>query len=89
VTIISQIMAYALRAMSLGDWFKRLFSSETAEDHADLHEEYGEPDPGEEALEQPGHSRAVGGLPSIAGQEGTEAAEADLAEFEPPPDPAP
>ena len=77
--------------MSLGDWFKRLLSSgsESSEDDAAQREEFGGPDPAEEALEEPGHSGGFGGLPGIAGQEGTEAAEADLAEFEPPPDPAP
>jgi hypothetical protein len=77
--------------MSVGSWFKRLFStpSETAEDDAAEREDYGAPDSGESALEQPGHSRGVGGLPGIAGLEGAAAAEEDLESFEPPPDPAP
>ena len=77
--------------MSLGDWFRRLFSSasESAEEDAAKSEGYGAPDPGEEALEEPGHSRAGGVLPGIAGIEGAEAAEDDLKSFEPPPDPAP
>ena len=76
--------------MSLGDWFKRFFSSpEAAEDAADLHEEYGAPDEGEAELEEPGQSSGGAGVPGLASLEGAEIAEADLEELEPPADPAP
>lgn len=76
--------------MSLGDWFKRLFSTpEAAEDDADLREEYGVADYREAEVEQAGDTAGGAPFPGLAGEEAAEAAEADLKEFEAPPDPAP
>jgi hypothetical protein len=63
-----------LSAMSLGDWFRRLFSPSTDDDS------------GAEAA--PG-SVVTGGVSGFAGLEDAEAAEEELEQFEPPHDPAP
>jgi hypothetical protein len=60
--------------MSLGDWIRRLFSPSS--DNASAEET------------APG-SVAADGVSGFAGLEDAEAAEADLEQFEPPPDPAP
>jgi hypothetical protein len=77
--------------MSIGDWFRRLFSSggETSEEETALHEEYGTPDEAESDLH--GMEELSGGavMPGRAASEGAEAAEADLASEEAPPDPNP
>lgn len=65
-----------------GDWVRRLFSSSGTDDEAAEREEYGLPDRGESELERDR-------LGPFAGSEGAEAAEAELDEFKPPPDPAP
>jgi hypothetical protein len=79
-----------LSAMSLGDWFRRLFSPSPApnaagaEDEAALREEYGE-----EALQQPAPGGVVGGVSGLAGLEDAEAAEDAVEADESPRDPAP
>jgi hypothetical protein len=74
--------------MSLGNWFRRLFSPSVDDEHpgdqAILREEYGE-----EASDAAPGSVVAGGPGGLAGLESVEAAEAVEAEFEPPPDPAP
>jgi hypothetical protein len=65
-----------------GDWVRRLFSSSGTDDEAAEREEYGLPDRGESELERDR-------LGPFAASEGAEAAEAELDEFKPPPDPAP
>jgi hypothetical protein len=85
------MMAYALPTMSLGDWFRRLFSSapaaEADEDAAALREEYGEPGPdaGEADLKRMEVARG-GPMPNVAAAEGAEAAEAEIESEEAPPD---
>jgi len=86
------MMAYALAAMSLSDWWRRIFSSpgETAEEEAAFRTEYGGVDEGKADLDK--LARSGGMLPGIAGIEAAgaaKAAEAELEELEPPPDPAP
>jgi hypothetical protein len=60
-------------------WLRRIFSSGSAEDEAAEHEEYGAPEP---VTPEPERS-------FFAGAEATEAAQEELEELEPPPDPAP
>jgi hypothetical protein len=74
--------------MSLGDWFRRLFSPSPSagspEDEAVLREEYG----GEAAgPSEPGV--VAGGVSGFAGLEDAEAVEGVEEETERPPDPAP
>ena len=74
--------------MSLGDWFRRVFSgggaSGSPEDAAVLHEEYGG------AYDSAAPDNVVaGGVGGLAGLESAEAAQADEEELEAPPDPAP
>ena len=65
--------------MTLTEWFRRVFSSGGAEEDAAEHEEFGLPDRDE--IPHPS-----GGF---AGQEGADAANADLDSFKPPADPDP
>jgi hypothetical protein len=81
-----------LQAVSLGDWFRRLFSSpaESAEEDAALHEEYGATE--EDAPDvPPGQPTIGGGLgPGVPGLPAAgEAAEAEIESEEAPPDQAP
>jgi hypothetical protein len=79
--------------MSMGDWFRRLFSpsasSLSPEDEAVEREEYGTayPDTGPE--DAPPGSVVTGGVSGFAGLEDAQAAEAEEEQFEAPPDPAP
>jgi hypothetical protein len=77
-----------LPAMSVTDWFQRLFSPSSAtgsaEDDAILSEEYGE-----EAGEPSAPGGIAGGVSGLAGLEDAEAAEGALEATDPPPDPAP
>jgi hypothetical protein len=79
--------------MSLGDWFRGLFSpragAQSAEDQAVLREEYGGSDPGAVVREQPTQSGGVAGMPGLEGIEVSDAAKSELEAFEPPPDQAP
>jgi hypothetical protein len=68
--------------VALGDWIRKIFSSDQREEEAVEREEYGTPDRTEEELQQEG-------FPSFAGVEGADAAEEELEEFKAPPDPAP
>jgi hypothetical protein len=81
-----------LSAMSLGDWFRRLFSpsgsSSSPEDEAAEREEYGNAYPGTGSQDSSG-SVVAGGAGGFAGLEDAQAAEAEEEEFEAPPDPAP
>jgi hypothetical protein len=74
--------------MSLGDWFRRLFSPAPTSGHAEdehiLREEYGE-----DALGQPTPGGVAGGPPGLAGLEDAEAAEDAAEADEAPRDPAP
>ena len=65
--------------MSFMDKLRSLFSSQSGEEAAAEHEEYGLPDEGEAEL------RTAGG-PGYAGMETERLAEDDLAELKPPPD---
>jgi hypothetical protein len=71
--------------MSLGDWFRRLFSpgpapnAAGAEDEATLREEYGE-----DALQQPAPGGVVGGVSGLAGLEDAQAAEEAVEADDPP-----
>jgi hypothetical protein len=67
--------------MFLWDWIRGVGGNREAE--AVEREEYGGDDPGESEL------KASEAFPSLAGSEAAEIAEADLAEFKPPRDPAP
>jgi hypothetical protein len=77
--------------MNLGDWLKRMFSSrpESAAEEAAEREEYGAPDVHAADLEGDIQARPGAGATGLAAEEEAEAAEANLQEFEPPPDPAP
>jgi hypothetical protein len=81
------IIAYAPRAMSVSDWFRRLFSPSPApaspEDDAIMREEYGE-----RATEPMGPGGIAGGVAGFAGLEDAEAAE-DAVEGDEPSRPAP
>ncbi len=66
-----------MSVVSLGTWFRRLFSSTGAGDEAAEREEYGIPDRGEAELERDRFG-------SFAEGEGTRTAEANLEEFEEP-----
>jgi hypothetical protein len=67
----------------LGRWLRRLFSSESADDDAADLEEYG-------LTNREQRQRGATGFGSFAaGAEEAEAAEDELDEFKPPPDPAP
>jgi hypothetical protein len=89
-----------LSAMSFGDWLRRLFSSSEgdgrAEDDVALREEYGAGNPDVAGAEEGPSEFVIGGGvgsgypgPGLAGLEVSEAAEEELEEGEPPPDPAP
>ena len=73
--------------MSLGNWFRRLFttSPRSAEDAAVLDEEYGDAGSGEGTLGEAG----APGVSGFAGLETAEAAEDAAAATDPPHDPAP
>jgi hypothetical protein len=76
--------------MSLGDWFRRIFSAptETAEEDAVLKEEF--PDSAEEPPSDPRLLSSGGAvMPGLPASEGAEVIEAEQHELEPPPDPAP
>ena len=86
--------------MSFADWLQRLFSSsggaERAEDDAVLREEYGAGNPDVAGAEESSSEFVIGsGMgsgypgPGLAGLEVPEAAEEELEEEAPPPDPAP
>ncbi len=86
--------------MSFADWLRRLFSSsggdDPAEDDAVLREEYGAGNPDVAGAEEDPSEFVIGrGMgsgypgPGLAGLEVPEAAEEELEELEPPPDPAP
>jgi hypothetical protein len=78
--------------MSLGDWFRRLFSSpaEAPDDEAVLREEYGAHDEGESHLQQMPETTGGGAaMPGLGSQEGAETAQSELESLEPPPDQSP
>jgi hypothetical protein len=81
------------RAMSLGEWFNRLFSpsssSSSPEDEAIEREEYGDAFPSIGSDDSAPGSVVAGGVGGFAGLEDTEAVEGEQEEFEAPPDPAP
>lgn len=68
--------------MGIGDWIRRLFSSNEGEEEAAEHEEYGVPD-------RPDLGSERGRLGSFAGSEEAAAADDELDEFKAPRDPAP
>lgn len=76
--------------MGLTDWFRRTFSSSPAEpadedaaaEKPDLVQDRGEPD-----LEEMKQTSGGAPAPGLAASQGTEAAEAQLADYEPPSDP--
>lgn len=76
--------------MSVGAWFKRLFSSpsEGAETDAALHEEYRAPDAGEADLKFMEETGGGGGTTTIryGAMDAAEAGEDDLQSEEAPPD---
>jgi hypothetical protein len=76
-----------LPAMSLGNWYRRMFTPtpRSAEDAAVLHEEYGDAGSGEGTLGEAG----APGVSGFAGLESAEAAENAEAATDPPTDPAP
>jgi hypothetical protein len=79
-----------LPAMSVSDWFRRLFASrsELAEEAAAEREDFGKPDEAEADLERAEYTpRLFGG--GFAGSEAAEAAEAELESEAAPPDLAP
>jgi hypothetical protein len=69
-------------SVGLGDWIRRLFSSNEAEEEAVEREEYGLPDRRDRETER-------GRLGSFAGSEAADAADDELDEFKAPRDPAP
>jgi hypothetical protein len=89
------MIAYAHETMSLGDWFRRLFSapSESAGDDAALREEFDAPDEGEADVSQAASAPTASAGGMAPGRPGTpaaaEAAEAEIESQEAPPDPAP
>ena len=68
--------------VGIGSWLRRLLSATGSEDEAAERHEYGTPDRGQMELERDRFG-------SFAEGEGTRAAEEELEEFKPPPDPAP
>jgi succinate dehydrogenase flavin-adding protein (antitoxin of CptAB toxin-antitoxin module) len=68
--------------VGFGKWLRRLFSSTGVDDEAAEREDYGVPDRGRGELERDRFG-------SFAEREGTQAAEDELEEFEPPRDQAP
>jgi len=68
--------------VGFGQWIRGVFASSGPDDEAAEREEYNLPDPGEADIEQSEFSA----IPDTAG---AEAAEAELDEFEAPPDPSP
>ncbi len=85
------MIAYAPATMSIGDWFRRLFPSptESAEEEAALHEEYGVPDAGEADVSRMQYRLGGGPVPGIASSDAAEVAEAELEELDHRSDPAP
>jgi hypothetical protein len=85
------MIAYAAGAMSLSDWFRRMFSShsETDEEAAAMHEEYGAQDEGEADVRRMETTAGGAVMPGIYGSAGAEAAEAEIESEEGPRDPAP
>jgi hypothetical protein len=79
-----------LREMSLGDWFRRIFSAPTerAEEDAVRREEFGERD---EAPEDPRLAGPRGGavMPGLPASQAGEVVEAEREELNRPPDQAP
>ena len=68
--------------MGFGDWIRKLFSSNEAEEEAAEREEYGAPDRVDRETQR-------GRLGSFAGAEASEAADDELDELKAPRDPAP
>jgi hypothetical protein len=68
--------------VGLGDWIRKLFSSNEGEEEAAQQEEYGTPDRIDRETQR-------GRLGSFAGAEASEAADDELDELKAPPDPAP
>jgi hypothetical protein len=68
--------------MGVGDWIRRIFSSNEGEEEAVEREEYGLP-------EREDRETQRGRLGSFAGAEASEAAAGELDEFKAPRDPAP
>jgi hypothetical protein len=68
--------------MGVGDWIRRIFSSDKGEEEAAEREEYG-------LTEHEDRETQRGRLGSFAGAEASEAADDELDEFKAPRDPAP
>jgi hypothetical protein len=77
----SRVVIPKMLSVGVGNWIRRLFSSNEADDEATQREEDRLPDRGESELERD--------LGSFAESEGAEAAKARLDEFKAPRDPAP
>lgn len=76
--------------MGVGDWIRRIFSSDEGEDQAAEREEYGPAEREEYNLtEDEDRETQRGRLGSFAGSEASEAADDELDEFKAPRDPAP